>query len=430
MYFIIESQDQLDRLGVSDECFVQVITNNDNYHPKLSNAILVYYRNNDKGYILCSKHSESYSIPFSTIKNFIESHSKVYLLDKKFHSYFFNTDSCVDVRFTLMDQLNGNPDLNCDTLTKKDFYAKRGINRNINEVIPIVKHYESAECLYDQVKPYFGVESNLEHYNDLSKAYKYVEEQGLAVSVDFEEKFGVDNQQLFKKESVVYSSYNLYNLTSRPTNAYNGVNFLAIPKKGEYREKLVPKNDFFVEFDFDSYHLRLIAKIIGFEVQRESLHTHLGKHYFQKDELTDEEYSESKKITFRQLYGGIESQYENIEFFSNLKQYIEKQYARYTVGMAYELPSGRVIKYSRDINKLKLFNYIVQNYETLENVKRILQLKDMLSGKKTQVVLITYDAFLIDFDVNDGKETLSDIKIILQSDSMIVNHKYGKSYNF
>lgn len=57
----------------------------------------------------------------------------------------------------------------------------------------------------------------------------------------------------------IYSYYNLYNITSRPTNAFNGLNFLAFNKENSSKTAFIPSNDRFIELDFDGYHPRLIA---------------------------------------------------------------------------------------------------------------------------------------------------------------------------
>ena len=46
MHSIIETKDQLTRLQehCTDSCFIQVIPNNDNFHPKLTNISCIYYR--------------------------------------------------------------------------------------------------------------------------------------------------------------------------------------------------------------------------------------------------------------------------------------------------------------------------------------------------------------------------------------------------
>lgn len=429
MYFIIELEDQLDRLYPKDDCFVHLITNNDSYHPKLSTPSLVYYNDGEKGYILCIKHSESFSIPFSKIQKFINSHDKVYVMDKKFHSYFFNNKKLVDLNYVSINQTNKPFSIDCDTPTKKDFYYRFGIDNNINEIVPISKHYESAECLYISASRFFGLEGDLNFYDRLVEAYKYVEEQGIKFLDGYRTFFGIGAPSFFENSGILYSSYNMYNLTGRPTNTFNGLNFLAIPKTEEARSLVVPKNDFFVEFDFDAYHPRLISKLVGVELPEEHVYTYLAKQYFQKEEVTQDDYSEAKTITFKQLYGVIEDRYKHIEFFSKTQEYIDREYDRFRRDRAYVLPSGRLIKYEHTINRTKLFNYIIQNYETVQNVEKILTIKEALTNKRTQLVMVTYDAFLIDFDVKDGQKTLTDIKSILQEGGFSVKHKYSKNYN-
>jgi hypothetical protein len=68
--------------------------------------------------------------------------------------------------------------------------------------------------------------------------------------------------------------------------------------------------------------------------------------------------------------------------------------------------------------------------ETKQNVEKIEALQEYLEDKKTKLILITYDSFLFDFSADDGKQTLIDIKNILQQGDMIVKHKYGKDYSF
>lgn len=82
------------------------------------------------------------------------------------------------------------------------------------------------------------------------------------------------------------------------------------------------------------------------------------------------------------------------------------------------------------MNKLKVFNYIIQNLETKENIYKILEINKLLSDKKTKLILITYDSFLFDFDQSDGKPLLKKIKEILESGGMSVKHKWGPDYAF
>jgi hypothetical protein len=207
---------------------------------------------------------------------------------------------------------------------------------------------------------------------------------------------------------------------------------LAIPKENDFRSCFLPSNDFLVEFDFDAYHLRLIARLINFECPKESFHEYLGKSYFNKKELTEEDYKESKTITFKQLYGGVDKKYKHIDFFAQMGSYIDDMWKQYNKQRAYKLPTGRIIKMDDSMTKYKLFNYVVQNMETRENIYKINQIQNYLktSGAKTKLILITYDSFLFDFNKKDGKKTLEKIKTILEFGQMKVKHKHGTSYAF
>ncbi len=129
-------------------------------------------------------------------------------------------------------------------------------------------------------------------------------------------------------------------------------------------------------------------------------------------------------------YGGIESQYKDIDFFKSLDQYINNEWKKYNAHKALVLPTGRILKKLPGMNKLKLFNYIIQNLETKENIYKILEINKLLSKKKTKLILITYDSFLFDFSKEDDKNTLKNIKTILEGGNMVVKHKYGVNYAF
>jgi len=159
MYFIIETSEQLSKLSPSESCFIQVVSSSDRYHPRLSRCSLVYYNDGAKGYIFPVNHSEGFSLEIAQIQSFINSHKKVYLLDRKFHSYFLQIDNAVDLNFTRMDQGVDESKFECDTLVHRDFYMRMGLMPNLNEIIPITKHYERASFAL------FGIK---DEFNDLS----------------------------------------------------------------------------------------------------------------------------------------------------------------------------------------------------------------------------------------------------------------------
>lgn len=431
MYFIIESIEQLSQMSPSDSCFIQAVSSNDSYHPKIASLSLVYYNDFKKGYVFVIDHSEGFSLDKKLVESFINSHNKVYVLDKKYHSYFLDIKSAIDLQFVNINQTGKYEQFDCDTQLHRGFFQNSSQDQELNTYIPISKHYQKCECLMNRLHNFIGLETDTQIEDRFTNAYKSVEANGIAIDFErFRQNYQPQYEQYSIKGGLIYGYYNMYNITGRPTNSFNGINFLAIPKEKKFRECFLPKNDVLVEFDFDAYHLRLIAKLIGYECPKESMHTMLAKYYFDKQEIDEEDYKKSKQITFKQLYGGLEDQYKHIEFFSLLNTYIEKEWKKYNKFGAVVLPTGRIIKKTDNLSKLQLFNYIIQNLETKQNIDKIEQLNIYLQNKKTQLVLITYDSFLFDFSIDEGKDCLSEIKNILEQDSMLVKHKYGKDYSF
>jgi hypothetical protein len=184
-----------------------------------------------------------------------------------------------------------------------------------------------------------------------------------------------------------------------------------------------------VEFDFDGYHLRLVANLMNLKLpQDQSVHEYLGKQYFDKSELTPEEYQESKKITFRQMYNGVEEEYKHIPLFEHIAEFVKAMWSAYKSNGLLELPNGRKI-IQENTNPQKLFNYYIQCLETVNNVKKLSKLKEYLQNKQSKVLLVVYDSILIDYSAEDGKGTLADVKNILEEDGYRVKAKKGYNYN-
>lgn len=431
MYFIIETEDQLAHLPKPEKCFIELMSLSEFSHPSLTTPCVLYYNDFEKGYIIPINHSEGFSISIEKIQDFLQSIPKVYILDYKWHSYYLDLSNAIDLYFTALDIDGKIEDFQCYTPVHLDFYEKFKYSIEVNTLIPISKHYERCECMFEMVKAYVGKESNTEWQDKYTEVYKWVEEQGILVDEKlFDKYFETPWKGRSVRDSRVYSSYNLYNITSRPTNAFNSINFLAFNKENGSRTAFIPKNDAFVEFDFDGYHIRLIADAMHTDIpQNQSIHEYLGKQYFNKEELTPEEYQEAKKITFRQMYNGVEEEYMYIEFFEDVYHTVRAMWTAYTNDGFLELPNGRKI-IQENANPQKLFNYYIQCLETVNNVKKLSKLKEYLQNKQSRVLLVVYDSILIDYSAEDGKGTLADIKDILETDGYRVKAKKGHNYNF
>ena len=178
-------------------------------------------------------------------------------------------------------------------------------------------------------------------------------------------------------------------------------------------------------FDFDAYHLRLIADLVKYNFGEDSVHEHLAKHYGCS-------YEESKQKTFKLLYGGIDKKTrEKVPFFDLVHRYIYNKWNEIkTNNYVFTDIYRRKLLYNnyQDLNQNKVFNYLIQAYETESNIKKILSIQHYLLDKKTKLILYGYDSFLFDFSKKDGVETLKEIKSILEEGKHYTKSKMGLNY--
>ena len=424
MFYISETDQQLERLQNLGRlgAFIQVISSNDNYHPKLANTLAVYVRPIDSkyGFIIPIDHEEGLNVKKERVYELLQSFSTLYTVDKKELLYHFNIQESIDlsllysmVKFDRLEYSKENSTINY-------FYHKHRDFKDVNKLIPISKLYESCEKLYDQIKNVikYKIPSGFDFYNTTAiNVFYLIEQTGLGVYYEaYNELFKPRNPLYNTVNNTVLTYYNLYNITSRPTNSFNSVNYAAIPHSDKHRKAFKPLNDYFVEFDFDGYHLRLLCNQIDYPLSEESAHKQLAKLYFNKEDVTDEEYNKAKQINFQAIYGKIPEDHKDLEIFKEIQEYIDAMWNMFNDnGVVWNPQSSKPFtKKLKDMHPAKLMNYMMQSLETSRNILILKEVLRYLKDKKSKIVLYTYDSITFDFSKQDGKETLEDIKKILE----------------
>ena len=436
MFYIVESEEQLHTLDSfkDEKCYIEVISSNNNYHPKLVHTVAVYLRpvSHHKGYIIPISHSEGLNVGKDRVSVILRTFQSLYKLDKKNLLYHFKLPEAIDINllntltnFTKIEERK-------TTNTFNWYYSRFSEHKRLNSIIPIAKLYEDCENRYEQVKRFLDVEipQGFEFYNKTATSVFYlIEQSGIRIIEEpFKELFKPQNPIFSIQDNIIYTSYNLNNITSRPTNAFNSVNFAAIPKAPEFRKALIPKNDYFVEFDFDGYHLRLLCEQIGYELTEEPAHKQLAKLYYKKEEITDEEYQKAKQTNFHAIYGKIPPEYAFLEIFEKIDDYIRMLWKKFEKDGFIEDPiSKKRFTYNLpEMHPQKLMNYMMQSLETSRNILILKEVLKYLQDKKTSIALYTYDAIVFDFKKEDGKQTLEDLqKILEQGKKYPVKFKYS-----
>ena len=184
--------------------------------------------------------------------------------------------------------------------------------------------------------------------------------------------------------------------------------------------------------DFDGYHVRLVSREIGYKLNlTEKAHKQLAKLYFGKSEISDEEYALAKQTNFKAIYGAIPEEYEHLEFFKKLKNYIRTLWKEYrTTGEVQNLWGKKFTDKLKGMNPSKLMNYMIQSIETGRNIEVLYKVLRYLRDKKTRILLITYDSFLLEWNEEDGKEVLEDVQTLMEKGGFPVHVKVADDLNF
>jgi len=428
MFYIIERSDQLQQLKPFDDCFVSFIPKNNNYHPALTSLSLIYIRPLDgkKGYMLCLDHNESFSLNQTEVFNWLVNNTnKLWVLDKKESMHWFlYPEKLFDIHLIEFVDLTEALSNSCINY----YYTNHTNLPNVNCLIPISKHYEECEAIFkaslSTIQKYTLTNTQFQFQNfRTTEVFYQIEKSGIKLDKNcfinyYKGKLQYPEFNLSR--SRIYTQYNLYNTTSRPSNTYNSINFAALNKEDGERICYKPDNDMFIEIDFQGYHPRLIGEMIGFEFPKDrNTYELLG-------ELLGVSQQEAKELTFKQLYGGIWYEYQDKPFFKEVAMYIDDMWDTYQYSGNIKTENKTFIRDQLDkITPQKLFNYIVQSKETSTNVELLELALNYLKDKKTKIVLYTYDAFLFDYAEEDGN-ILPELINILEYP---VSIKQGTSYH-
>lgn len=274
-----------------------------------------------------------------------------------------------------------------------------------NDLIPIWKHYEQ----FQDWKVMWSQNPTSSKFSKLyPKCLNWIERSGL-----------------YTQGGMEYSQYNMFTTTSRPSNTFGGINYAALPKDGDVRKRFISRFEGgkLYQLDFDGYHIRLIAKLIGVDIPLDiKAHKWLADQY-------GADLKDAKAITFRQLYGGVQDEYKHIPFFSKTSEYIESLWNDFLRNRLTFTPiMSRKIEIIDSLNKNKLFNYILQSVETERNILILEKLSNMKSSQKSLPILYTYDSILFDVDSDDGIEYILEIKKVMESGGFPTDIEIGDNY--
>ena len=412
---VIDSRQQLEELRDRDLIVVPIPTD-DRVHPTQAQIIALALKDIQSGqsYIVSLSHPEA---TYHMTKIDIEIlQGNLYCTDVPLIWSFFNNNTLYRSQIYDYDIIKY-----LRTNTKPERLIQPIIThynnvmvacRKTNALVSLLKLQERVEKLSVDTE----LPDGYRFYSQILKgALNWIQYNGIQVNVSkFKSAYG---KTFSRYEDKCYTQYNYYTTTGRPSNRFGGVNFAAIPKD-KTRECFISrfgKSGTLVELDFNSYHPRLIASLVGYDFGDENVYEHLAKHYHNTPNPTAEQIKQAKEDTFRQLYGGINKEYLGIEFFKKTDDLAKGLWSHMKeYGWIQSPLSGRKLIMSnyKDLTLYTLFNYFIQMYETEHNAIIVQDMSEhwMQAGvEKSVPILYTYDSILFDIHKDEYDLVVNDI---------------------
>ena len=349
----------------------------------------------------------------SELSNITIQSDEIYVFGKKSLLNLVQLPNTLDA--SLIKYLQVNESLSENQTPAHSFFHRKFHNLKwVNNLIPITKHIESIRYTRDEFLQYYdlggGISEGVKKFDNF-----YIESL-----------HKVETSGIWAESGMEWTQYHPFTLTSRPSNNFGGINYAALNKDDGSRDRFVSRFEGgkLVQFDYDAYHPRIIGKMVG-----EPIPTDISGHQALAD-MYGVSYSESKGITFRQLYGGVQSEYLHIPLFKKVSHKIDKMWMEFSRNGFIQTPMGRKLSKSnlRDMNSNKLFNYLLQATETELNMLILSKVVKYLEDKESKMVLYTYDSYLLDIHP-DEISVINDLKILIEGNGFPTKVEIGMCYS-
>lgn len=391
-------------------------------HPQNTHISFLFVSTQSDKYIIPQQHTDAVSLSNEEIEGVLNTAGEKWVFQKKkLLQSFTNVREGLNDVDTAHFLHNGKPiDYQQPLQHLVAPLLHRGYKEDIIQSIPILKLAEAVEsqflkCIKQKSKTY-------NWYNDVFlPTLSDIERYGIRVDgKKFVDRWPQAIRQL-TPDSKVFTEYNPFTVTGRPSNRHGGVNYAALNKTDGSRDVFV-SDGIFLQMDYNAYHPRLIAKLIGFDVPDGNMHQWLADQYGCSVD-------ESKGITFQLLYGGIDDEFRQIPYFDKVADYIdnlwiETQKQGYLQTPHREIPLGWI----EQPNAQKVFNYLLQAVETEMNVDVMGKILDYIRGSGINFCLYTYDSFLFDVPTDIDKSLIKGLKEIIEGSDFPVKASWGLDY--
>ncbi len=422
---IVESIDELNELKEKLETEVSIwypLWVDNDKHPQNTPISFIFVKTQSDKYIVPQQHTDALSLSNEQIAGLLNTAGEKWVFQKKklLQSFVTLRDGLNDVDTAYFLKHGETIDYSQPLQHLVAPLLHKGYKEDIIQSIPILKLAEAIEPQFVKCIPLKYKTYNW--YNDIFlPTLSDIERFGIRVD---REKF-IDRwpqaQKQVSKDNVVYTEYNPFTVTGRPSNRHGGVNYAALNKSDGSRDCFIA-DGIFLQMDYNAYHPRLIGKLVKFDMPDGNVHQWLADQYGCSVE-------ESKGVTFQLLYGGIDDDFRQIPYFKAVADYIDELWMETQKRGFLQTPHRMIpLDWIEGANPQKVFNYLLQAVETEMNVEKMKRILDYIKGTDITLDLYTYDSFLFDVPTDVDKELIKGLKEIIEEGGFPVKASWGKTY--
>ena len=422
---IVESINELNELSQKLETETSVWypmwVDNDK-HPNNTHISFLFVDTQSDKYILPQQHTDALSLSNGQIEGVLNTAGEKWVFQKKklLQSFTDVREGLNDVDTAYFLKHGETIDYSQPIQHLVAPFIHKGYKENIIQSIPILKLCEAIE---PELKRVINQKSKTYNwYNDtFIPTLTRIEQMGIRVDgKKFIDRWPQALKQL-SPDSKVYTEYNPFTVTGRPSNRHGGINYAALNKTDGSRDVFV-SDGIFLQMDYNAYHPRLIGKLINFELPTTSVHEWLAEQY-------GCDVNEGKGITFRLLYGGIDDDFRQIPYLNAVADYIDNLWTDVQKKGFLQTPHREIpLEWIEQPNAQKVFNYLLQAVETEMNIEVMRKILDYIKGSGINFCLYTYDSFLFDVPTDVDKGLIRGLKEIIEGSGFPVKASWGLDY--
>ena len=290
-------------------------------------------------------------------------------------------------------------DLVPDKFLEQYYSIRNEITRNVLETCKKPKNYNFLVSVHEMLETISSQKLNL-HPKSLNKKLHQIKTRNFS-------------QKLIKISP--YVRYNMFgSKTGRLTNVKGYFPILTMDK--EHRSVVKPKNDLFVELDYNGAEIRTLLALSGREQPKQDIHQwnvqNVANGTISRNEM--------KERFFAWLYNP-----------SARDEMIEKYYDR---NVTDDFWNGETVTtpYGRDIpaDKHHSLNYLIQSTTNDLVLENALKIFEYLSDKETNIAFTVHDSVVLDFKASEFKNLMPIVEMFESTrfGNFKANVSAGKDY--